>query len=273
MQAASRESYVAAKAALENYARGTDAATVARIADEILSVAALLGREPRLRRALADPSRTGEQRAAVLRELLAGKVDQGTVDLLAALVAGRWSAPSELRDATERLGVDALLASAELAGALEEVEDELFRFGQVVAGDVRLAAVIGDASTPAERRFGLVRELLSAKANPITVRLAEQAVRGFGGRSFANGATRLVELAAERRDTHVAYVTVAEALTEAAEERLAASLGAIYGRQVSIKVTVEPGVLGGLSVKVGSDLFDGTIARRLATVRNALSGA
>lgn len=272
MQAASRESYAAARAALEASARQAGAAATAVTADELLAFAGLLSREPRLRRALSDPSRPGEQRGDLVKSMLAGKLGQGTLDVLVVLASGRWSAASELLEAAERLGADALLASAELAGDLTEVEDELFRFGQIVSGDPGLAATVGDSTVAAPRRIELVRSLLEGKAKPATVRLAELAVQGFGGRSFANGLTRLVELAAERREAQVAYVTVAESLTEAEEARLASSLSAIYGRQVSVKVTVDPAVLGGLSVKVGSDLYDGTIARRLAAVRNALAG-
>ncbi|WP_155371929.1 F0F1 ATP synthase subunit delta [Catellatospora vulcania] len=272
MQAASRESYAAARAALEASAGGAGAAATAVTAQELLSFADLLGREPRLRRALSDPSRPGEQRGELAASLLQGKVGQGAIDLVKVLASGRWSAASELLEAAERLGVDALLASAEQSGDLNEVEDELFRFGQIVDGDPQLAATIGEFVVPVARRAELVRGLLQGKAKPVTVTLAELAVRGFGGRSFGNGITRLVELAAERREAQVAYVTVAESLTEAEEARLASSLSAIYGRQVSVKVTVDPAVLGGLRVQVGSDLYDGTIARRLAAVRNALAG-
>ncbi len=272
MQAASRESYTAARAALEASARGAGAAATAVTAEELLAFADLLGREPRLRRALSDPSRPGKQRAELVGSLLSGKISAGTLELVKVLASGRWSAAAELLDGAERLGVDALLASAELSGDLSEVEDELFRFGQIVAGSPELAASIGEFTVPVARRAELVHGLLDGKAKPATVSLAELAVRGFGGRSFGNGLTRLVELAAERREAQVAYVTVAQALTEAEEARLASSLSAIYGRQVSVKVTVDPAVLGGLSVKVGSDLFDGTIARRLAAVRNALAG-
>jgi F-type H+-transporting ATPase subunit delta len=272
MQAASRESYTAARAALESSARGAGAAATAVAGGELLAFADLLAREPRLRRALSDPSRPGGQRAELAAGLLAGKVGDGTIELVKVLASGRWSAAAELLDAAERLGADALLAVAELSGDLAEVEDELFRFGQIVAGDQQLAATVGEFTVPVARRAELVRGLLQGKAKPVTVSLAELAVRGFGGRSFGNGITRLVELAAERRDAQVAYVTVAESLTEAEEARLASSLSAVYGRQVSVKVTVDPAVLGGLSVKVGSDLYDGTIARRLAAVRNALAG-
>jgi F-type H+-transporting ATPase subunit delta len=173
--------------------------------------------------------------------------------------------------ATEQLGVDALLAGAAAAGELAEVEDELFRFGQVVAGDPRLAALLADTTQPVEHRAALVAELLEGKATPATVRLAQQAVRGFGGRSFAGALTKLVELAAERRERSVAYVTVAVALTDADEERLGAALTQRYGREVSVKVTVDPAVLGGARVLVGAELYDGTVARRLADVRQALA--
>ncbi|GHJ50018.1 ATP synthase subunit delta [Catellatospora sp. TT07R-123] len=272
MQAASRESYTAARAALEESARAAGAAATAVTADEVLAFAALLDREPRLRRALSDPSRPGDQRGELVRSLLSGKVGQASLDLLVVLASGRWSAASELLDAAERLGADALLASADQAGDLAEVEDELFRFGQIVAGDPALAGAIGDFTVPASRRIELVHGLLAGKAKPSTVRLAELAVGGFGGRSFANALTRLVEMAAERREAQVAYVTVAKPLTDAEESRLASSLSGIYGRTISIKVTVDPTVLGGLCVKVGSDLYDGTVAKRLAAVRNALVG-
>jgi F-type H+-transporting ATPase subunit delta len=265
MQAASRESYAAALADLIE--RGASLET----ADEILSFAGLLAREPRLRRALSDPSRSGDDRAALVSGLLQGKLGEETISLLGTLARGRWSAPSQLLDAAERMGVDALLVSAERSGDLAEVEDELFRFGQIVSGDPQLAGVLGDSSAPPARRAELVRQLLEGKAKPVTVRLAEQAVYGFGGRAFGSGLTRLVELAAERREADIAYVTVAEPLTEAEEGRLSASLAATYGRQVSLKITVDPAVLGGLSVRVGSDLYDGTVARRLSTVRNALA--
>jgi F-type H+-transporting ATPase subunit delta len=265
MQAASRESYAAALADLVE--RGASMET----ADEILSFATLLSREPRLRRALSDPSRSPDDRAELVTGLVQGKLGDRAISLLGTLARGRWSAPSELLDAAERLGVDALLVSAERSGDLAEVEDELFRFGQIVAGDTQLAAAVGDSAGPPARRTELVRQLLGGKAKPVTVRLAEQAVHGFGGRAFSNGLTRLVELAAERREAEIAYVTVAEPLTEAEEGRLSASLAAKYGRQVSLKITVDPAVLGGLSVRVGSDLYDGTVARRLSTVRNALA--
>lgn len=270
MQAASRESYRAAAERLEAYERTTEPQAIAETADDILSVAELLRREVRLRRALVDPARTGEDRAALLTSIFGGKVGAAALELLTVLVSGRWSAPSELLDGAERLGVGALLASADASGDLSEVEDELFRFGQVVAAESKLSNTLVDSIAPLGQRARLVRELLTDKVRPVTLRLVEVALANFGGRSFAAGLTRLVELAADRRDRQVAYVTVAAPLSEQEEHRLSTRLSEIYGRQVTVKQTVTPEVIGGVSVRVGSDLYDGTVLRRLNETRNAL---
>lgn len=265
MRAASRETYAAAAEKLADVSTPT-------VGDELLAVAGLLAREPRLRRALADPARASEDRAALLDGLVSSSVGPETRAVLRVAAGGRWSSAAELLDGVELLGITALLAAADGAGDLGEVEDELFRFGQVVDGSPELAAVLGDSTIDTDRRVALVDGLLDGKAKPATVRLAKLALAGFGGRTFAGALTRLVELAADRREKQVAYVTAATALSEDEEARLGARLTSMYGREVTVKLTVDPTVLGGVRVLVGSDLYDGTIVRRLADTRHALAG-
>jgi F-type H+-transporting ATPase subunit delta len=269
--ARTRESYVPAAEALAAFATEATPEQLTGVADELLAAAALLRKEHRLRRALADTSRSGEERVGLLRSVLEGKVADEALNLMVALVGERWPTPGTLLDGTERLAVDTLLAAADKADELAEVEDELFRFGQVVSGDRALAAALSDSTAELSRRAELVRTLLDGKARPSTVRLAELALAGFGGRGFAASLTRLVELAASRRDRSVAYVTTATPLSEDQEQRLAARLAALYGRNVSLKVEVDESIIGGARVQIGSDLYDGTVARRLAEARTALA--
>jgi F-type H+-transporting ATPase subunit delta len=271
-QPGNRGSWAAAAERLDSFATGERPVALAGVAEEILSVARLLAGQPRLRRALTDPARTGADRADLLGQLLDGKVSEDTAGLMRLLVDGRWSSGAELLGATERLGVEALLATADSAGDLSDVEDELFRFGQIVNGDHQLAAALGNSTAPPAQRRQLLGMLLEGKANPTTLRLAEVALHGFGGRTFAHSVARLVELAAERRDRQIAYVTAASPLTDEQERRLGAALAQRYGRQIDLKVTVSPDVLGGLSVRVGHDLYDGTVLRRLNQARAALAG-
>jgi F-type H+-transporting ATPase subunit delta len=249
-----------------------DGGVLAEVGDELLAVAGLLERQPRLRRALSDPARTAADRGELIASLLSGKVTGDTEGLVRTLVAGRWSSGHEVLNAIERLGVEALLASADAAGELADVEDELFRFGQVVDGDSALAAALGASSSPLAGRQDLAHSLLAGKVRAATIRLVDLALAGFGGRNFAAGLSRLVELAADRRDREIAYVTVAGTLSAAEETRLTDRLAQIYGRQVDLKVTVAPEILGGMSVRIGHDLYDGTVLRRITETRAALAG-
>ena len=272
MHRASRESLKAARDRLQEIAHSVDAATRTTLADELEAFAALIGREPTLRRALADPGAAGERRRELLDAVLSGKVSGETLSVLETLVEGRWSSTADLVDGAEILAVDALLHGAESNGQLADVEDELFRFSRIVAGSPELAVILDDRATGPERRRELVRELLEGKATPITVRLVEFAAAvGIGGRRFDASLERLVVLAAERRDREVAYVRVAVPMTDAQEARLSSRLAATYGRDISLKVQVDPSIIGGATVRVGDDLYDGSVKRRLQAARATLA--
>lgn len=271
MQAASRASYAAALDRLDAMVVEATPEQLTALSGELRAVSGLLRAQVRLRRALSDPARAGADRAALLRGLLGSQIGDQAKELLDVLVGGRWSTSVELSDGCEQLAVQALLAAGERAGTLTEIEDELFRFGQTVAGDPELASALGDRRVPAQQRAKLVEALLAGKASEVTVQAATMALGGPGGRGFQNALTWLVEQAAARRDRSVAYVTVATPLSEEQERRLGEALSARYGRDISVKTTVDPRVLGGARVQVGADLYDGTVAHRLTQARNALA--
>jgi len=123
MATVNRESYAAGLERLTADTQTATAAQLATTADEILWVARLLRGEPRLRRALTDPSRSGADRAELFRSLVAGKLGTTATEAVAALAHGRFSRPAELLDAVERLGVDTILASVEKTSRLFTVEE------------------------------------------------------------------------------------------------------------------------------------------------------
>jgi F-type H+-transporting ATPase subunit delta len=279
MQGVSRETFVAARERLETLLGGgaVGVRSGARVApaavgDDLFAVAGVLSASPGLRRALTDPSRSGEAKAQLVARLFGGKVDDAVVDLLAGLVRGRWSRAGHLPDAVEQLAVTAVLAGAEAAGRLDAVEDELFRFSRTIAGDQGLRDAFSARSEGAGRKAVLVRRLLADRAAPETVRLAVQAAvapRGLRTEQVLEGH---VVAAAARRRQFIAHVVAALPLTAAQRGRLTAILRRQYGRGIRLNVDVDPGVIGGMSVEVRGDVVDGTVSARLDDVRRRLAG-
>lgn len=270
--AASRDSLAGAVGVLDDLIDGADPDELARVADDMFATVALLDARPILRRALADPAADPDRRTALLERLFGDQVGDGTLRLLRPMVRSRWSAPSDLADAVEELGRRAALGVAERRGTLDDVEDQLFRFGRILEGEPRLRLALEDESASADRKVGLLGRLVGDRVDPTTRRLLEQVVRQPRRRILELAIDDLVELAAARRQRYLAVVTAAAPLTEQQERRLADVLARIYGRRVSLQMVVDREMLGGLVVRVNDEVIDGSLLTRLIRARQRLAG-
>ena len=79
-------------------------------------------------------------------------------------------------------------------------------------------------------------------------------------------------LAAARRGEISARVTAALPLTATQQKALAARLKAGLGRDVALDITIDPAILGGLIVRVGSRMIDSSLKTRLDSLGQALKG-
>jgi F-type H+-transporting ATPase subunit delta len=79
-------------------------------------------------------------------------------------------------------------------------------------------------------------------------------------------------LAAARRGEINARVTAAHPLTATQQKNLAAKLKAGLGRDVALDITIDPAILGGLIVRVGSRMIDSSLKTRLDALGQALKG-
>ena len=270
---ATRSRSTTAKAPAKTTAKATTKTAPAdRLGDELFAVVRLLDGEVGLRRALGDSSAEPERREQLLSGLLSGKVGAETLEVLVVAVRERWSTPRELVDGIDQLGRTALLVRAERDGRLDSVEDELFRFGRIVAADTTLEQALTDRSAPAEAKAELIRTLVSGKAEPVTVALIEQLVVAPQGRSLVAGLGELADEAAKRRERSVAYVVSAGPLSATQQERLSAALDRIYARPIALHVEVDPDVLGGLVIRVGDEVIDGSATGRIDQLRRRLAG-
>ncbi|MQA12864.1 MAG: F0F1 ATP synthase subunit delta [Pseudonocardiaceae bacterium] len=270
MQPASRASLTAARERLDEFADGAGSQQLTRLGEELFAVAELLVTERGLRRGMVDPSASDAARRSLVETLFSGKVESRTLDELTALVTSRWSRSLDLVDSLEELGRRAVLAVAAPEGGLEEVEDELFRFARILAAQPRLAALLSDPLTSPDQRLGLLGGVLDDKVTPVTRRLLEQVVRSPRGRHLDQLVERLVEQAAAQRDRYVAHVTSPLPLSDGQERRLQEILGRIYRRPISLQTELDPELLGGLVIRVGDEVIDGSVAERINRARQEL---
>lgn len=268
MRAASREALAAAQERLDQ--RAQEGADLTEVADGLLAVAGLLHRQRALTRALADNDAAPEARAALLDAVLGSRIGAVELDVLRELVASRWSRPTDLIEVVDALGAQAAFTAAERSGELDEVEDELFRFGRLVDREPALRAALTDTALPADNKRALLHDLLDARVRPVTVRLLEDLVLDPRGRSLDAGIVELSRLAAERRQRMLVGVKVARPLDPDQAQRLVDALTKLYGRPLQLQVELDPGVLGGAVVQVDDEVYDGTVARRLSDVRARL---
>src|SRR4051794_10749448 len=165
---------------------------------------------------------------------------------------------------------NALFEVARVEGSLAEVEDELFRFARTLEGNDQLRETLTDPAIPSERRLGVVEDLLGPKASPVTTALVPFVVAIGRARDLPAIIDRLVQRAAASKSRVVANVRSAVPLSDDQRDRLAQALGKATGKQVEVKVVVDPDVLGGIVAEVGDTVIDGTVRSRLEQLRAAI---
>lgn len=269
MAGTSRGARVAADKALTLALDGVDRGA---LSEELFSIAAAIDGNVGLRRALADPSREGSAKRGLADQIFGGKVSEAANTVIGEVVSQRWSSEGDLSDTFEALAVRALLASAEKAGRIDDVENQLFRFERIVAGDTGLRDTLSSRNTDSEGKAGIVRRLLEGKAAPETIRLAEQAVLVDRGRRLDRVLASYLKLAAERREELTALATVAVPLDERQQSRLRSALRAMYDRPITLQTVLDRSVVGGIRIQIGDEVVDGTVLRRLDAVRRDLAG-
>lgn len=164
---------------------------------------------------------------------------------------------------------DALFSVAMAEGHLGQVEDELFRFAQALRSNDELRSTLVDQAVPAVRRQQIVEDLLGGKAMATTTALVSMVIGAGRAADLPAIVDALVERSAASRNKAVATIRSAVDLTIEQRERLASAINERTGKQVEVKVVIDPTVLGGVVTEIGDDIIDGSVRRRLNQLRES----
>lgn len=165
---------------------------------------------------------------------------------------------------------NAFFAVAQAEGDVNAVGNELFHFARALERSDQLRQTITDQTLPPEKRQAIVEDVIGDKASPVTSGLVSFVVGLDRGRDLVAIIDRMVEKAAAEHNREVAEVHSSVPLDGDQQERLAEALSEALDKQVEVKVVVDPEILGGLLVRVGDTVLDGSVRHRLDRLRETL---
>jgi F-type H+-transporting ATPase subunit delta len=272
------------------------------VAEDLRQVSGVTGRTPALAEVLTDVDVAVPARRAIAEELLTGKIVAQALRLVLKAITAEpadslLSVLIELTDVATQftdLGWQEFEAQEPLLGRvgsrkfasgyaacvfedvepvseLEQIEEGLFSFAEVVRTSPALRSALSDSSRPVGDRRVLVSGLLDGKVSAGTIRLARAALFGRS-RDPAGSIEWMAERAAEARGWRVARVASARGLDDAERAEISRALQDLTGAPVELLVTEDSELLGGAVIALGNLLVDASAQHRLDQLHEQLLG-
>ncbi|MGH2707622.1 MAG: ATP synthase F1 subunit delta [Actinomycetota bacterium] len=164
----------------------------------------------------------------------------------------------------------AIFEIARSEGDIEQVADELFRFARTLELEHELRQTLTDIAMPPAGKEKLLDDLLAGKVSPHTLNVLGFVIRQGRARAVVDIADELARLAEEESRREIGEVRTAVPLDKGQQRQLAEALGKATGKNVSVKVIVDPNVIGGVLARVGDVVIDGSIRHKLDMLRHHL---
>jgi F-type H+-transporting ATPase subunit delta len=175
-------------------------------------------------------------------------------------MAGRY-ATALFELANESNAVDSVQADLKAFAALVASSPDLMRLvrSPVFSADEQAKAI--DALLDKAGISGIARNFLRVVAANRRLFAVDQIIRGFNA------------MVAQHKGEVTAEVTVAEPLNDARTNEIRDALKQVTGKDVQVDVTVDPSIIGGLKVKLGSRMVDASLRTKLNSIKFAMKEA
>jgi F-type H+-transporting ATPase subunit delta len=164
----------------------------------------------------------------------------------------------------------AFLGAAENAGKTDALVEELSTVGSVLAEYPKLEAVLGSALVDTEEKLGILDRVFGPQLSPLTLNFLKVVAR-HGRldivRSVDEEARKLHDVLRGRVRVEVRTATP---LDDHLAKRVEGSLRELLGGNPYVDPAVDPELIGGVVLRVGDTVYDGSIARQLSQVREQM---
>ena len=266
----SRVSALSLRGVLDEKVKPLSSDDAAQFSNDLFTVLTFLSTSVGVRRALTDNARDAAAKAELISNLFAGKIGSAAQSLLASAAGMRWSSPSELADAIEQFAVEAQAVAADKTNEIAKLEDQLFDFARVLIANPDLRQALNTSADSDEGKVALLESIVKGKYANSTVNLLRRITVLRRGRNIDATLAAYSHYVSTRKDRMVAHIRTAVELTPAQAEKLRVALTKEVGKEVHINIEVDPKVLGGISIRYGDEIIDGTVINRLTEASRAL---
>jgi len=166
----------------------------------------------------------------------------------------------------------ALFEAARKANAIDRVESDLGLVSYALETMPSLMEAVRSPLVPRDHKKAVLRDLFADKIHEVTLSFLDLLVEKRREEVVLETEPEYVALADDARGIVKAEVTAAVHLTAEEESRLAAKLSRMTGKRAELSISVDSGIIGGLMVKIGDTVIDGSIRGQLEALRERLLG-
>jgi F-type H+-transporting ATPase subunit delta len=204
----------------------------------------------------------------------AGRGDGFSLANLAALKSASVAAEDPSVSGVSGRYATALFELARDERSIEAVKADLDKFAAMLAESADLARLVRSPVFAADTQLRALSAVLeNAGISGVTANFLKVLVANRRLFAVADIIRAFNALVAKFKGEATAAVTVAETLSDKNLDGLKAALKAVTGKDVALKVRVDPSIIGGLVVKLGSRMVDSSLRTKLNTIKQAMKEA
>lgn len=165
----------------------------------------------------------------------------------------------------------ALLEMAQAEGVADRIEEELFRLRELLKANPALLEFLKDPNVKREGKRQALAELFQGRVHPLTLNV----LLILNDQDRASRLLSIIEeftgVADAAREKVSGEIVTAIALDDATLKRLCTELSRVTGKKVELFQKIDPSILGGAIVKVGEQIIDGSLRRKLNELKERLA--
>ncbi|MGI5920581.1 MAG: F0F1 ATP synthase subunit delta [Syntrophomonadaceae bacterium] len=178
-----------------------------------------------------------------------------------------------LNKSVARRYAEAFFSIAQENNKIDEYQQELEKVVQIIAEVEDLKEYFAHLLIPAAAKKEVAKKVFADQVSPITMNFIQMIIDKKRETYIEVIAEEYRDMADESRNIAKVDLIAAKDVPEEEVKFLADKLSTSTGKTVQLKLTVDPSLLGGVKLRMGDKIIDGTVAKKLEMLRQSLKQA